>query len=57
MRVEECIVEAAVVTSCRTKVSRMRTGHDDETRPTEDLLLSLVAKTANSFRRLRGFWH
>ena len=45
-------MEAAVVTSCG-----MRTGHDDETRPTEDLLLSLVAKTANSFRRLRGFWH
>jgi hypothetical protein len=52
---EYCV--GTCVTSSRTNVSGMKTGHHDETRPTPDLLVSLGAKTGNSLRLLRGLWH
>jgi D-lyxose ketol-isomerase len=45
------------VTSSRTNVSGMKTGHHDETRPTQDLFVSLGAKPGNSLCLLRGLWH
>ena len=42
------------MTSSRTNVSGMKTGHHDETRPTQDLFVSLGAKIGNSLRLLRG---
>ena len=45
------------MTSSRTIVSGMKTGHHDETRSTQDLFVSLGAKTGNSLPLRRGLWH